>query len=250
MYWSVFLIALCIMFSEGNSISTLYGKGIEGMLFFVVDFMGLATIFKSTALIGAWYLTTIIIFYVFYPIFYYFVKKLGIIILFLTYLPWICYLVIGNVDMHTDWWGFYLFSFLLGLYLSYKKVLNRLYKINGLKGFFIALINFIIFVILRLYLTLPIDPLLSFSIILLEIFVLSRFNFITGFLKSLGEQSANIWLIHPVIIYTLNSVIFKSNLWKFVLVLFISMGVSMIIEMMKAGLNINKYVIRIRKEFI
>lgn len=30
MYWSVLLIALSIMFSEGNSISTLYGKGIEG----------------------------------------------------------------------------------------------------------------------------------------------------------------------------------------------------------------------------
>ncbi len=28
------------------------------------------------------------------------------------------------------------------------------------------------------------------------------------------------------------------------------MGLSMIIEMMKTGLNINKYVIRIRKEFI
>jgi len=28
------------------------------------------------------------------------------------------------------------------------------------------------------------------------------------------------------------------------------MGVSMLIEMMKVGLNINKYVIRIRKEFI
>lgn len=33
MYWSVLLIALSIMFSEENSISTLYGKGIEEMLF-------------------------------------------------------------------------------------------------------------------------------------------------------------------------------------------------------------------------
>ena len=43
---------------------------------------------------------------------------------------------------------------------------------------------------------------------------------------------------------------FWPYLWKFALVLFISMGVSMLIEMMKVGLNINKYVIRIRKEFI
>ena len=37
---------------------------------------------------------------------------------------------------------------------------------------------------------------------------------------------------------------------KFALVLFTSMGLSMLIEMMKAGLNISKYVIRIRKEFL
>lgn len=238
------------MLAEGNSISSLYGSGIEGIVFFIADFLGVAALFKSTALIGAWYLTTIIFFYIIFPLLYYVVNKIGVFILLLAYVPWIYYIIESNANLHTDWWLFYIFSFLLGIYLSNKNILNRLYKISYEKGLIISIVVFLVSVILRLYITLPIDPFLSVSIIVLEIFVFSKIRLVAAFLKECGIQSANIWLIHPVIIYTVNTVYFRTSFSKFIFVMFISMAVSLLIEKIKNDISINEWTKQLRKKII
>lgn len=249
-YWSIFGVALLVMLAEGNSISSLYGSGIEGIVFFIADFLGVAALFKSTALIGAWYLTTIIFFYIIFPLLYYVVNKIGVFILLLAYVPWIYYIIESNANLHTDWWLFYIFSFLLGIYLSNENILNRLYKISYEKGLIISIVVFLVSVILRLYITLPIDPFLSVSIIVLEIFVFSKIRLVAAFLKECGIQSANIWLIHPVIIYTVNTVYFRTSFSKFIFVMFISMAVSLLIEKIKNDISINEWTKQLRKKII
>lgn len=207
--------------------------------------------FHSPVFIGGWYLTAIVMYYLLFPFLYYAIKKFKLLMLIFTYLPWIYYIVINDIDMHTDWWLFYVFSFAFGIYLSQMEILNKHKQKRFSKtGFFFSVILFIIAFILRAYITLPMDPLLAFSMIELEIFIFSKIPVFSSFLLRCGSQSANIWLLHGVALGLISGLSFTSYCMRFVFLVFICMGISIVIEEIKNALKYNELVSKIRKYLV
>ena len=119
------MVVHCCFDTRGGGVRALYGVGLQGIKNYIIDLLGFGVIFHSPIFIGGWYLTAIVIYYFLFPILYYATKKFRVLFLIITYTPWIYYIVMNDIDMHTDWWLFYVFSFALGIYLSQMEILNN-----------------------------------------------------------------------------------------------------------------------------
>ncbi len=248
MYWCILIWSYIVILIQGGSLSASYGAGLQGIKNFIIDLLGVGVVFHSPVFIGGWYLTAIVMYYLLFPILYYAIKKFKVLMLIFTYVPWIYYIVINDIDMHTDWWLFYVFSFAFGIYLSQMEILNKQKQKRFSKtGIFFSVILFIIAFILRAYITLPMDPLLAFSMIELEIFIFSKIPIFSSFLLRCGIQSANIWLLHGVVLGLISGLCFTSYCMRFVFLVFICMGISIVIEEIKNALKYNELVSKIRK---
>ncbi len=247
MYWCILLWAYIVKLMQGGSIVNTYGTGIHGIINIIIDILGLGMIFHSTILIGGWYLTAVITFYALFPILFFLVQKLKWGMLVISYIPWIYYLIINDVNMHTDWWLFYVFSFTLGIYLSQTGFLCKQKEWNSKKGIVISVLLFVISLFLRAFITLPIDPLLSFAMIELEIYIFSRMNVFASFLYRCGMQSANIWLLQVVVIGLISGLSFITYPMRYIFLVFLCMGISILIEEIKGALHYNELIKNIRR---
>lgn len=235
-------------FDTRGGVRALYGVGLQGIKNYIIDLLGFGVIFHSPIFIGGWYLTAIVIYYFLFPILYYATKKFRVLFLIITYTPWIYYIVMNDIDMHTDWWLFYVFSFALGIYLSQMEILNNQKQKRFSKtGIIFSIILFIAAFILRAYITLPMDPLLAFSMIELEIYIFSKMSVFSSFLCRCGSQSANIWLLHGVVLGLISGLCFTSYYMRCVFLVFLCMGISIVIEEIKRALKYNELVSKIRK---
>ena len=245
MYWCIYFVCYMIIAFQGGCVT--YGEGIIGIRNFIIDLLGLGVVFNTPVFIGGWYLTAIITFYTVFPFLIWFVKRTKWISLIITYIPWIYYILSNDINLHTDWWLFYLFSFILGIFMSEYSVLIRLKeKIAGVSGIVFSIILFCVSLILRMIFTLPADPLLAFSIIMLEIFIFSRTKFLSAFLNRCGTHSANIWLLHGVILGIIQTISFAKNIYRYIFVIILCMGISILIEDIKEGLYINQGIKKLR----
>ena len=236
---------------QGGLFQGIYGFGIKGIIYFILDFLGLGHLFGTSILIGGWYITAIIVFYILFPIIYALLLKISYAWLCLCYMPWIYYFLKNDISMKTDWFLFYLFSFSLGIMLSQKYVLSKnkeKEKVASNCGLKLLVILFVfVSFILRAYITLPIDPLLSFAVIELEIFIISKINWISNCLEKLGSNSANIWLLHGLAIDLIANVSLNNCITRVVLILLISLGFSMIIEEIKHFIHFDIAIKKIRQ---
>lgn len=248
MYWCILLWSYITAFLQGSSLIDIYGAGKQGIINFIFDSVGIGDLFNTPVYIGGWYLSAIIVFYALFPLLNYLIKKIGWLTLVLSYLPWIYYIYKNDINMHTDWWLFYLFSFVIGIFLSQKQILIKLKKIyNGKKGILGVVVFFIVAVVARVFLTLPMDSLLAISVVLGEVFILSRFDRITVFLCKCGKQSANIWLIQVVLIRMIDTMSFVNYVARYIFLMFFCLAVSITIEGIKNGIGYSNFVNKIRK---
>lgn len=251
LYWVILAWAYLLAFMQGHTIYDIYGKGFKGLQELLLDILGLGGIGNGTIFIGSWYITAIIIYYILFPGLKFLVKKCKYLVLILTYMPWIYYIIQRNPNMHTDWWLFYIFPFVVGIYLSQNRILSKIYEALGnVKGIVISLLGFACMLYLRLQVTLPMDTFLAFSVILLEMFIFTKVKVVADFLNRCGTQSANIWLLHGTIGGLIGNLNFTSNFMKFVLLMFLSMAVSIMIEEIKNYTQYNKNVNEIRKSLV
>lgn len=245
MYWCILLWAYIVTLLRGGSLTAIYGAGKGGVFNFILDLFGVGIFFNTPVYIGGWYLSAIIVFYALFPVLNYLVKKIGWPILLISYVPWLYYFLKNDINMHTDWWLFYLFSFVLGIYFSQKGIFIKIKsKYIGKRGVLGTIILFGVAVVARLFFTLPMDPLLAVAVIFGEIFIVSRFSGIAAFLCKCGKQSANIWLLQVVLIEMTHSVSFTNYIARYLFIMFFCMAVSITIEEIKKG---TKYVDVVKK---
>lgn len=247
-FWCIQLWAYAMAIMRGESLVDEYGHGLRGIRDLLLDLFGLGRVFDTAVFIGDWYVTAIIVFYALFPILFWVVKKLKWFALIIAYIPWVYYLAVNNIDMHTDWWLFYVFSFILGIYFSQTQFLSRQKHWDSKKGVIFSLFLFVFAVVLRAFITMPMDPLLAFSVIELEIFVLSKIKITDKFFHRCGTQAANMWLLHIVIAEQLmRGLNFSNYTMRYLYLLFLCMGSSLVIEEIKAGLHYNNFVKMVRK---
>ncbi len=250
MYWMVFAITFISIWMQQGTLAGIYGEGVYGYKNLIIDLLGLGIAFKTPVLIGGWYLTAIVTFYVIFPVLQWLIEKLGIVIVIICYIPWIYYMIIGDINMHTDWGMFYLCSFALGIYLSEKDLLAKQFALDWKKGLPVSIVFFASMMLLRAYITLPVDVFLSLSIIELEIFGISRIPFLRDFLKNCGNQSANVWLLHGYVGGVISYLQFRTTGMRYVFLVFVCMSVSIVIELIKQGTHYNTGVKKIRKRIL
>ena len=250
LYWVVVLFCLCTTYMQTGKGFSLYGSGITGFVYCLLDMLGLGMVFHTPILIGGWYLTAIVVFYILFPILVILVKKIGLLFVGVTYLPWIYYLVQKDYNMRTDWRLFYLFSFVLGIYLSEKNILTKWKEASSIKTGTFSVVFLGAMLIVRCFIALPADPFLSVAIIGLEVQVLSKISIINNLLEKCGAMSENMWLIHPFIIEKLNNLEFVDYTGKFMILFIVSIGMAILLEDLKKQIGYSEIVIKLRKKII
>lgn len=244
-YWICMLFIFFSFFSKSVDLSSYYGNGFLFIINIIFDFFGVAYLTKTPSIITTgWYMSAIIVYYVFFPILYILCKKLKYFCLLIFYIPWIVYLYANNIEMHTDWWLFYLFSFVLGITLSQQNFLNRIMQYeNYIAKIIISISLFVVVFIIRVYITLPIDPFLSLSIIIIYICLFSNSKIFCNIFRFFGQNSTNMWLIHGYyVVYYYNYFNYRNIQLKFISLFFLSLSTSYLINTIKEASNYNKFV--------
>ncbi len=155
--------------------------------------------------VGGWYLFTIIILYLLFPLCYRLTERFRLWFLALSGLPWVLYfawLFDQTRSIEVDSMPFYLFSFCLGIYLSVKGLLRV--ERRPWKDSLGCFLFFLLSLALRILFSLPADVFLSLSVLML----LTRTNVFSvkacSVLEALGRESANIWLVQIPLLSMLN----------------------------------------------
>lgn len=250
--WFVFLWSVVIQYWLGNNILVGYGSGKTAGINLFTDLIGIAGVLKRPTILGDWYYTAIVVFYVLYPVIDYLIDKLKILFLFFTIMPWIPWTLkyifeitkIEN-EYNSDQWMYYLFSFAFGVYLSKNNILDKKMKEKmNLSNVLISLLVLLIAILLRAYITIPMDLLLSYSIVLVYIYLVSYCDYLRKFLAALGAASAYMWLVHGIIIAITCMWEYKSAVSHFIIVLFFSYATAVVLK----NLNENtKKIILVKK---
>lgn len=121
-FWACYLVVATTYFLSGATLQSVYGVGgvgpVGNLLF---DILGMAELLYGRAFSNAnsfWSLVVYVSSDNLLPVvppailLYRGVKHTGLFFLCICFIPWVAYMAIGDTGMHTDWFLFYIFSFL------------------------------------------------------------------------------------------------------------------------------------------
>lgn len=243
----VFLI--CAWFVRGYGFSDIYGGGVKGYVYFIADISGIGYFFSGygVKLVSAgWYISAVMFFYCFFPCIILLCEKFGWYTFVVSYMPWIFYLIKGDINMHTDWWLFYISSFVLGVLLSQKNILNNQLNDN-IRNKVYSVVFLLIALILRIIVALPADIIVCAALINLEV-VWCNNVFVRKRLAGIGVLSSTMWIIHGYLLARINGV-YPSFGLKYIVLLVISYSFSIAIERVKQESGFN-YIFKCVREKI
>ena len=249
MYWSVLLFAyICVYFYYGSIISV-YGIEQKASLYLGLDILGIAGLSDGPSIIGGWYLSAIVLLYFLFPVIYILVKKFKIFAVLVFYIPWIYYLIKNDYDMHTDWWLFYVYAFALGIYFAYNNTIVKASSFFANKKI-LVLCLLTLSVLIRAFVALPADGLVACAIILFAKVFINEVGVFGRALAYVGQNSANIWLLHVFITMLLNDAAIIVNAGHYILRVVICLAISILIESIKTAINYNGYVMSLRNRIM
>ena len=76
-YWFIFIIFVPLGFLCGANPMNVYGGGFKGILYLIIDFLGLKALFNTPTMNQTWwYMETAIVLYIFFPLLKRMLKKL------------------------------------------------------------------------------------------------------------------------------------------------------------------------------
>lgn len=252
-YWWIYVPVFLLSFwlHTGGTPVQIYGSGGLGIRNFLLDFLGLRALIYSPTLNNTWwYMEAAIIFYLCFPIFHKALNKIPEFVIGISALP----VLLASVNIFwdklitTDRELFYVFPFVVGMELSRREILNKMvrYCERNRREFIVLSCFFLVILgVIRTQISFIADTFYAFSILSVGIGIASFENIILKALEFLGKHSMNIFLIHSMVYYYFTSgrKLFDSIdmvLLKYVLLIVICLGGSMIIETVK------KYVRRLR----
>ncbi|MCQ2351332.1 MAG: acyltransferase family protein [Paludibacteraceae bacterium] len=247
-YWVIFLIFVPVSVYVFNiPLSKAYGEESDILTSLIIDILGFNG-FESYN-ITWWYNKVILTFYLIFPLLYYAVKKCGWLVL-LVAMVWMKYNHIQCLWYWHDW----LFSFILGMCsIRYKEQIESLLNKIGRNWSIVVAVLFTVFWIAeRQYAIIPYsgpfitgtrsDGFITFGIFMIVCLcpIPKNANKIMCFI---GFHSANIYLIHTFIYSRwFASYIYATEyaVVSFLTLLFVCLGLSWCIELIKEKCAINK----------
>ena len=192
----------------------------------------------------------IIIYYIFFPLLHKCIKKFPVFSLLVATLPCVLVEIKGNISIliSTDRELFYILPFLIGILLADKKILDKLViycNKNRMEVLIISIFSVLVSQYLSTQFRLIPNVFYAMAIIFLGISLKSIGLTITKYLEILGKNSMNIFLVHSfyyyyfIIFYKFMNVQ-KFFIFKYLELLLISLGTSMLIEKFKVDLFIKR----------
>lgn len=207
-YWVVFLIFVPLtVFAFHRPLAVPYGENENLWKCLALDLVGVMGF--SSYNITWWFNKLIIVLWLLFPFFFWFVKKMPLIVTFIVSLLIARY---WNSVVGWDYYGelyMFQFPFVLGILWQTKELKNERIKrfirehTIWLSSISVVMVAFL--VSLRIKRVIPhwsgvrLDPFITCAIALMVIFSIRKIRFLLIVLSFLGKHSSNIYLIHTFI---------------------------------------------------
>lgn len=240
-FWGAWAIQFVWAFVRGcNPLTDIYqlGTNPEGVLYLLRDLFGFFSFgSRNTPTMNGvfWFMEAIVLAYLLFPLLALMFKKtrspVHVLILAVTYSPWIYYQYKLDFAMHTDRALFYLFSFCLGMFLSYHHVLDRIKQWSSNKRWSsVAMSTVLVIAALfaRQRYCLPFDPFFALAIISFCICTILQSDntpIVTDALMVCGRNEADIYLLHPALLAVFSEIPFSTTLYRCVFTVFLCVAV-------------------------
>ncbi len=235
-YWMVFIVmfAKVIVFHE-KSLKEIYGGNV---VFSVIkDIFGCSHVGPITKSIMpiSWFIGSIIVFYLLFPILYKLMNKLGkydFVLLIITFIP-IALIEFGVSLYIWDSIVYYLFSFVLGMFVEKRNIFDffvrKKYEAFW-KTFLIIALGTIIFGYLRITVRHLVDPICGFFYIVFLIFLVNKSKLLDRFLLFIGGIEFFIYLIHYAAMKQCRAMFHHNGLWIYLVAFALTVVASIIYE--------------------
>lgn len=248
-YWFVWVLcAIVFQIADGRYINT-YGKGVAGVIYALIDFCGLSTIFRTPSMNGNWwYMSAAFVFIILIPIVY---KCKEYIWLFLiSEIVFIRILPMEPFTGHNSVYAF-LTAFLFGCQFAENNLFDKWALIGSktrlTKAYKCIAELWVLMALYKVYFYIPIEKLWDYHYGLLPVLiVLFCVEFVIPYLKSilafLGEHSANIYMTHTFIrLYYFRNFTYSWKYFALIILVLLSMSlcISVIIEILKKAFKYN-----------
>lgn len=252
----IYLFVVVLRIFQGKGILNVYGRGKISILYVIKDILGLQNfIIETPTLSGVWwYMETIFICYLLFPIFHKITKagkKTSIIFLIILYIPWVIYFISKGWGWHTDRELFYLFSFELGIICAQYKIFDKIVSFSKNKKIISIIISTIIMfvmLLIRSKLCLIVDPFFGLSIIAFCICLLSKVSIISELFCDIGKYSSDIYMFHSVVLTSMKSISFSKTIYRIIAVIFICWSIAIVLEKIKKLIKYDKLIKKVVRE--
>lgn len=199
-FWFIYIIFVPMGFVFHENPIEIYGKNFMGFIYFLLDFFGLKSLFGTQTMNQTWwYMETVIVLYILFPLLKYLCKKAPVLLLAVTFVPIVIYSYFcdGSYDNCRE--VFWIFPFVVGILLSEHNVLGKLSAAMAVHFAPICVISVaaaLIMTIVRSHFGIIADTLYAMTIIAACKATICRIKYVKGFFNSFGIHSANIFMMH------------------------------------------------------
>lgn len=199
-YW-MSMIVYYLFYLKSGTLGSVYGKT-NTVAYAIKDLFGMCNEGIVTPAINkpAWFIGTVVIFYIISPIIVFIVNKIkqyDILLLMISFVPWILFLFGITIGETTDSTIYYLVAFVLGILLAKHHLLDKiLSKVN--KPWFVAtvILATLLTAAARLLTGMVVDVAFAMSLILLFVIVYKRITIVDKVISYMGKIELFIYLLH------------------------------------------------------
>lgn len=245
-YWYVFVpmtLLSVFWYVIPNALINVYGNGINGLVNFILDFLGIRAFVYTPSLNNTWwYMEAILCCYILFPIILKGIKKKTLLTFIILLIPNVLGIWYPEILITTDREIFYILPFALGIFFSEKGIFNKIVKFS-LENKYRYIIISIPIMILNLLLATKIKLIgnifYAVSTICVSIWLSAYAKNISKLLMLLGKHSMNIFLSHSFFYFYLIPgrklmYICKIPIVKLIVLIIVSLIFSILIEKVKS----------------
>lgn len=245
-FWFIFVIFVPLGFVCNWKPTDVYGGGFSGFGYFLLDFLGMKSLFNTPTMNQTWwYMEACIVLYLLYPLLNKLVKRLYIVVFALSAIPVIKFGLFndGSIDGCRE--IYWILPFAVGIFLSQKDLLNKMSRAistHTVIGTALAVFFAVVMTAVRSHYGIIADTFYAISIIAVSKAVFSKIKYVSSLLSYLGKHSANIFMMHSFIYCYFAPLkemfmVLSSKLGNFTLLMLICTAASDYIEILKKRLS-------------
>jgi len=226
-YILIYVLVLLVWLACGTKPSSFYGTGPLAIVYMIKDMLGMSNLLIVTPTANGvwWYMEACFTSYMLFPLFMKIIDKgnsATIVLLIVSYLPWIWYFINAGWAWHTDREIYYFFSFILGMACARYGVFDRLVAYRHSHPVLMMSITFaalLLSIAIRSQLCLLADPLLALAVIAFTSCWLAGPAAVAAPLAALGVVSGDIFMFHTMVIHLLSEQMFGSSVVRLLVIL-------------------------------